>query len=91
MSCKRAVRPPVESGGELGLFLEVQQGSQTSLRVVRGYLRLHASWSRGIRPHLELRGTLSFRLAAGTAGFSPVSIGETGLLLRCQGKVGIPL
>ena len=34
---------------------------------------------------------MSFRLAAGTVGFSPVSIGETGLLLRCQGKVGIPL
>ena len=25
------------SGGELGLFLDVQQGSQTSIHVVRGY------------------------------------------------------
>ena len=25
------------SGGELGLFLEVQQGCQTSLHVVKGY------------------------------------------------------
>ena len=27
----------LSSGGELGIFLEMQQGSQTSLRVVKGY------------------------------------------------------
>ena len=26
----------LSSGGELGIFLEMQQGSQTSLRVLRG-------------------------------------------------------
>ena len=44
------------------------------------------------RPHLNLRGNLvSFRLVAGTVGFLLNSIGETGLLLRCKGKVRIPL
>ena len=45
------------SGGELGLFLEVQQGSQTSLHVVRGSLMFHSRWCRRMRPFLELRGT----------------------------------
>ena len=44
------------SGGELGLFLEVQQGSQTSLHVVRGSSGFHLSQCRGIRPCPMLRG-----------------------------------
>lgn len=34
-SCKRDVRTPVSSGGEFGLFLDVQQESQASFNVVR--------------------------------------------------------
>ena len=34
------------SGRELGIFLEVQQGSQTSLHVVRGYSGFHSSQYR---------------------------------------------
>ena len=52
------------------LFLEVQQGSQTSLQVVRGDSEFHWSWDRGIWPYLELSGnSLSFQLAARNAGF----------------------
>ena len=55
-SCKMGVRSPVElRWGNLG-FLEMQQGSQTSVRVVRVYLGFHFSRSSGTGPHLELRG-----------------------------------
>ena len=48
-------------GGELGLFLEVQQGSQTSLSVVTGSSEFHSSRCHGISPYVELRGnTMSF-------------------------------
>ena len=36
-SCKRGVGLMSSSGGILGLFLELKQGSQTTLRVVRVY------------------------------------------------------
>ena len=42
---------------ELGLFLELQQGSQTSLHVVRGYLGFHSMATREsvfIRVEVEL-------------------------------------
>ena len=51
---------------ELVLFLEVQQGSQTSLRVVRGNLGVPFELLQGIRPYLKLRGNSeSFFLVAG--------------------------
>ena len=54
-------------GGELGLFLEVQQGSQTPLSVGTGNMEFHSSRCHGISPYVELRGTMmSFRLTAGT-------------------------
>ena len=34
---------------------------------------------------------MSFHLSTGTRGTYRVKIHETGLLLRCEGKVGIPL
>ena len=58
------------SGGDPGLFLEMQQGSQTSHRVFRVYSWFHASWCRGIRPYFELNGNSgSFLSAMGTAYF----------------------
>ena len=38
------------SGWELSLFIEVQQGIQTSVRIVRGYSGFHVSRCRGIKP-----------------------------------------
>ena len=61
---------------ELGLFPEVQQGSETFLHVVRGNLGFHWSRCKGTWPYLELRGnSVSFRLVAGNEGF----------LLSCNG------
>ena len=57
-SCKSCVKTPVEFRRELGLFLEVQQESQTSVRVVKGKSGFHSSQYRGNRPYLELRGNL---------------------------------
>ena len=51
-------------------MVELQQGSQTSLCVVRGYSGFHLSLFRAMRLFLRLRGkSVSFRLAAGTAQF----------------------
>ena len=56
-------------GGELGLFVEVQQGSQTSLNVATGNSEFHSNHCHGISPYVELRGnTMSFQLRAGTSG-----------------------
>ena len=57
-SCKSCVKTPVEFRRELGLFLEVQQESQTSVRVVKENSEFHSSQCRGNRPYLELRGNL---------------------------------
>ena len=38
---------------ELRIFLELPQGSQTSLRVVRGNSGFHSSHCRGVRPYLS--------------------------------------
>ena len=63
LNCKRGIRPPVEFRQVLGLFLEVQQGIQTSILVVRGYLGFISSQFMGIRPYLELKGnSVSFRV-----------------------------
>ena len=54
----------------MGLFLEVHQGSQTSIRVVKAYSVFHLSRCMGIRAYLELsRYSLSFPLAARISGF----------------------
>ena len=45
----------LSSGRELELFLEGQQGSQTSIRVAQANSAIHSSHCRGIRPYLELR------------------------------------
>ena len=46
LSCKRVIRPPVELRLGTRLFLEVQQGSQISLCVVRGYSWFHSIGAR---------------------------------------------
>ena len=57
-------------GGELGLFLEVQQESKTSVSVATGNSEFHSSHCHGISPYVQLRGiAISFRLTAGTSGF----------------------
>ena len=57
-------------GGQLGLFLEVQQGSQTSLSAATGNSEFHSTYCHGINSYVELRGNMmSFRLKAGTSGF----------------------
>ena len=73
-SCKSGVRPSVELRWGTWAFLQVQEGSQTSLHLMRGYLGFHLSHCRGIWAYLELRGNstrdeVSFQFAAGTAGF----------------------
>ena len=57
----------VSLGGELVLFLEVQQGSQTSIHVVRGYSGFHSSHCRETWPHLKMRRR--------TQGCSPLATG----------------
>ena len=58
-SCKRCASPPVELRRGMGLFLNVQQGSQTSLHDVRGNSGFHLCHCRGIRSNLELRVRVS--------------------------------
>ena len=43
------------SGGDLGLYLEVQQGGHSSLRGVGRYSGFHSRRCMQISPHLELR------------------------------------
>ena len=58
------------SGWEFVIFLEVQEGSQTSLCVVRGYSVFHSRRCTEIRPYLELRlNSVSFQLVMGMLGF----------------------
>ena len=73
-SCKSGVRPSVELRWGTWAFLQVQEGSQTSLHHMRGYLGFHLSHCRGLWAYLELRGNstrdeVSFQFAAGTSGF----------------------
>ena len=90
-NCKRGVKPPVELMRRIGLFLEVQQGSQTSLHVVRGNSRFHSSHCRGIRPYLEMRDTRHrFNLWQEPWCSFCIAVGERGMLLRSESKVGIP-
>ena len=60
----------LSSGRKSRFFQEDQQGCQASHHVVRGSSVMHWSRCTGIRTYLELRGnSVSFLLAAGTAGF----------------------
>ena len=80
------------SGWELSLFIEVQQGIQTSVRIVRGYLGFHVSRCRGIKPYLELRQNLvSFRPAAGTKGLLSSRIRGIGSHLEMRWGTQGPL
>ena len=82
-------------GGELGLFQEDRQGRQASHPVVRGYSVSHWSpcrgagesgliWSGGGTRH-------PFSLQQDPWGSTRDSIGDTGLLLWCEGKLGFLL
>ena len=77
---------------ELGLFLEVQQGSQTSLSVATGNSEFHSNHCHEISPYVELWGTqCPFNLEQGPRGPSPVSTGETRQHFQCEWNIGIPL
>ena len=70
----------------------MKQGYQNSLQVVSGYSGFHSSRFTRIRPDLEWReDSVPFDLWKELRAFSRVSIGETDLLLRFDGKIGIPL
>ena len=59
---------------------------------MRGSLVFHWSRRRGIRTYLELRGnSVFFFVAAESVGFHSRSLGERGLLLYCEGKLGFLL
>ena len=80
------------SDGKLVLFLEVQQGNQKSLHVVRGSSGFHLSQCRGIRPYLQVRGNkVSFLLATGIVGHLSSFNGRDRPSLECEGKFRIPL
>ena len=73
-------------------FLELQQESQTSLCVLRGYsgsIRVSAGESVLISSSGGTRCPFIFQQEPRDT--YRVKISETGLLLRCEGKVGIPL
>ena len=57
-------------GEELGLFLDVQQGNQTSVSVATGNSGFNSSHCHGISPYVELRGNrMSFLLTARNSWF----------------------
>ena len=64
-SCKSGVRPSVELRWGTWAFLQVQEGNQTSLHLLRGYSGFHLSHCRGN----STRDEVSFQFVAGTAGF----------------------
>ena len=72
----------------------MQQGSQTSLRVVKGYSGILNTIRVGAEDSVLVliwAGTRwPFDLCQEPQGSSRVSIGETGLLLMCKGNIGFP-
>ena len=64
-SYKSGVRPSVELRWGTWAFLQVQEGNQTSLHLLRGYSGFHLSHCRGN----STRDEVSFQFVAGTAGF----------------------
>ena len=74
------------------LFLNVQQGSQTSLHIVwdtRGFIQVGAGESGPISSWAVT--WCPFELWQEPRGFSGISIGETCLLLKYEGIVGFPI
>ena len=55
--------------GNSGFFKRIGKADRPPNPVVRGYSVFHWSRCGGIRTYLELRGTLSFFLVAGSVGF----------------------
>ena len=79
-------------GGVLGLFLEMQQGSQISLSVVTGNSEFHSTHCHGISPFVELRGNMmSFQITAEAQGSSRVSTSGTKQRCWCGWNIGITL
>ena len=79
----------MRSGGKLGLFLEMQQGSQTSLSVATGNSEFRSSRCHGISPYDELRGPpCPFDLNQGLWGSSQVSTNETSNASSVSGTSG---
>ena len=71
--------------GQLWLFGDLQQWSQTSLHVVRGYSGFHLSHFRAMRLFSQIEGEVGVlsTCSRNHGCSSQVSIGRTGLLLRC--------
>ena len=71
--------------GQLWLFGDLQQWSQTSLHVVRGYSGFHLSLFRAMRLFSQIEGEVGVlsTCSRNHGCSSQVSIGRTGLLLRC--------
>ena len=94
---------PSRYHGELREPLVLPQGSQVSILVARARAGVLWSHSMGIRPQfawkVESQGVsrvvaVSFRsldLPRGPEGASHVVSGKSGLLLSCEGPLGIPL
>ena len=89
--------------GELREPLVLPQGSQVSIRVGKVSARVLWSHGRGIRPQFAWKGESQgvSRLAAGSVGSlelprgpegaSHVVSGNSGILLSCDGPLGVPL
>ena len=89
--------------GELGQPLVLPQGSQVSFRVARVSTGVLWSHGRGIRPQFTWKrdSQAVSRAAAGSVGSlefprrperaSHVVSGKSGILLSCEGPLGIPL
>ena len=89
--------------GELWEPLVLPQGSQVSIRVARASTGVLWSHGRGIRPQFTWKGESqgvsqvaagsvgSLELPRGPEGASHVVSGKSGILLSCEGPLGIPL
>ena len=76
----------------MGFFKRIGRADRLPNPVVRGYSVFHWSRWRGIKTYLELSGSsASFFLATGSTRYTRDSIGDTGFLLWCEGKLGFLL
>jgi len=71
------------------IFLEVQQGCQTSLHVVRGYSGFHLSRCRGIRLYFEIRDDSRFD-SRGIPTFPSHIRGGLSHLLKLERNPAVP-
>ena len=74
----------------LHLFLEDATGVSVPLRVVTSFSGLHSNRCPDISTFNEWTGTSVFQNVAQPTSLPLEFQGETGLLLRCDGKVRIP-